>query len=190
VALRAQQLSPPESPKAQTKGESKATTGVSKSKTEEPAKEKEKAKTSTDEEPVITHHRVLVDGKELKYTATAGLLPIKDEKGEVEARIFFMAYTLDEAGPSASRPLMFSFNGGPGSASVWLHLGALGPRRVTITAEPTIPAPPFRLVDNEATWLDRADLVFIDPVGTGFSRAAKPELNAKFHTVRARRDQP
>ena len=82
--------------------------------------------------------------------------------------------------PAAERPLMFSFNGGPGSASVWLHLGALGPRRVALPEEPTIPTPPFRLVDNEATWLDRTDLVFIDPVGTGFSRAAKPELNASF----------
>jgi carboxypeptidase C (cathepsin A) len=184
VALRAQQAPPVETKKAQTKGEVKATTVAPKSKAEEPAKEKEKTKTSTDEEPVITHHRITVDGKELKYTATAGLMPIRDEKGEVEARIFFMAYTLDDAGPAASRPLMFSFNGGPGSASVWLHLGSLGPRRVTLTDEPTIPAPPFRLVDNEATWLDRADLVFIDPVGTGYSRAAKPELNAKFHTVR------
>ena len=77
---------------------------------------------------------------------------------------------------------MFSFNGGPGSASVWLHLGTLGPRRVKLTDEPTIPSPPFSLVENEATWLDRTDLVFIDPVGTGFSRAAKPELSSKFHT--------
>jgi carboxypeptidase C (cathepsin A) len=79
--------------------------------------------------------------------------------------------------------LMFSFNGGPGSASVWLHLGALGPRRVSLPEQPTIPAPPFHLVDNEATWLDRTDLVFIDPVGTGFSRATKPELNSKFHAL-------
>ena len=79
---------------------------------------------------------------------------------------------------------MFSFNGGPGSASVWLHLGALGPRRVAMPEEPIIPTPPFHLVDNEATWLDRSDLVFIDPVGTGFSRAAKPELNSKFHALR------
>ena len=128
----------------------------------------------------------LVDGKELKYTATAGLMPIKDAKGETEARIFFIAYTLDEPASGASRPLMFSFNGGPGSASVWLHLGTLGPRRVTITEEPVIPPPPFRLVDNEATWLDRTDLVFIDPVGTGYSRAAKPELNAKFHALARR----
>ena len=102
----------------------------------------------------------------------------------VEARIFFIAYTLNDAGPAESRPLLFSFNGGPGSASVWLHLGALGPRRVAVPEGPTIPAPPFRLVDNEATWLDRADLVFIDPVGTGYSRAAKPELNTKFHSLR------
>ena len=73
---------------------------------------------------------------------------------------------------------------GPGSASVWLHLGALGPRRVAAPEGPTIPAPPYRLVDNDATWLDRADLVFIDPVGTGYSRAAKPELNSKFHSLR------
>jgi carboxypeptidase C (cathepsin A) len=83
-----------------------------------------------------------------------------------------------------NRPLLFSFNGGPGSASVWLHLGALGPRRVASPEEPVIPAPPFRLVDNDATWLDQTDLVFIDPVGTGFSRAVKPELNSKFHSMR------
>ncbi len=150
---------------------------------QEAAAEKVKPKSSTDEDPVTTHHRITVDGKELKYTATAGLMPIKDSKGETEARIFYIAYTLDEPAQESSRPLMFSFNGGPGSASVWLHLGALGPRRVTITDGPVIPPPPFHLVDNEATWLDRSDLVFIDPVGTGFSRAAKPELNAKFHAM-------
>ncbi len=147
-------------------------------------KESAKAKAGTDEEPVVTHHRIRLGGEGLKYTATAGLMPIRDAKGETEARIFFMAYTRDEAGPAASRPLLFSFNGGPGSSSVWLHLGALGPRRVAMPEGPTIPAPPFRLVDNDATWLDRADLVFIDPVGTGYSRAAKPELNAKFHSMR------
>ena len=119
------------------------------------------------------------------YTATAGLMPIKDAKGETEARIFYVAYSLDEPAPGSSRPVMFSFNGGPGSASIWLHLAPWGRAgRVTVTEDPVIPLPPFRLVDNEATWLDRTDLVFIDPVGTGFSRAAKPELNAKFHAVR------
>jgi carboxypeptidase C (cathepsin A) len=75
---------------------------------------------------------------------------------------------------------MFSFNGGPGSSSVWLHLGALGPRRVRMFDDGGMPAPPFTLVDNEQTWLDRTDLVFIDPVGTGYSRPAKPELGSKF----------
>ncbi len=165
--------------------------GGAQAKSGEPAKAKDqakaeppKAKTAADEEPVVTHHRIRLGGAELAYTATAGLMPIKDDKGETEARIFFMAYTRDGAGPIDSRPLLFSFNGGPGSASVWLHLGALGPKRVAAPDEPVIPAPPFRLVDNDATWLDRADLVFIDPVGTGYSRAAKPELNAKFHSLR------
>ncbi len=155
---------------------------TSKTKADEPTKEK--SKTSSDEEPVVTHHQMNLAGKELKYTATAGLIPIKDSKGDVEAQIFFIAYTLDNVGPSAARPLMFSFNGGPGSASVWLHLGALGPKRVVMPEEPTIPAPPFHLVENDATWLDTTDLVFIDPVGTGYSRAAKPELTAKFHSLR------
>jgi carboxypeptidase C (cathepsin A) len=145
---------------------------------------KDAPKTATDEEPVVTHHKIVLGGKELPYTATAGLMPIRDAKGEVEARIFSIAYTRDDGGPTDARPLLFSFNGGPGSASVWLHLGALGPRRVVTPEKPVIPAPPFRLVDNDATWLDRADLVFIDPVGTGYSRAAKPELNSKFHSLR------
>jgi carboxypeptidase C (cathepsin A) len=181
TALVAQQPGPDQTEKAQTKGNAatkKAATN------QEPAAEKAKPKSSTDEDLVVTHHQITIDGKVLKYTATAGLMPIRDTKGETEARIFFIAYTLDEPAPGSSRPVMFSFNGGPGSASVWLHLGALGPRRVTITEEPVIPPPPFRLVDNEATWLDRTDLVFIDPVGTGYSRAAKPELNAKFHEMR------
>jgi carboxypeptidase C (cathepsin A) len=162
-----------------------------KAKAKETEKKKDEAagKSATDEEPVVTHHQIEVSGQdpkynqELKYTATAGLMPIRDAKGETEARIFFMAYTRDDAGPAESRPLLFSFNGGPGSSSVWLHLGALGPRRVAAPDEPTIPAPPYKLVDNDATWLDRADLVFIDPVGTGYSRAAKPELNARFHSL-------
>src|SRR5262249_53290660 len=96
---------------------------------DEPAR-KEASKSATDEQPVVTHHPSGVGGQERRYTATAGLMPIRDDKGEVEARIFFMAYAREDAGPVEARPLLFSFNGGPGSASVWLHLGALGPRRV------------------------------------------------------------
>jgi carboxypeptidase C (cathepsin A) len=136
-----------------------------------------------EETPVVTHHEIHVGGKALKYTVTTGLMPLKDTKGDVEAHIFFIAYTLDGVGETSQRPLMFSFNGGPGSASVWLHLGAIGPKRVMVLPDGRMPAPPFHLVDNEYTWLDQTDLVFIDPVGTGYSRAAKPELGKKFWSV-------
>src|SRR6266852_3428024 len=106
-----------------------------------------------EEPPVVTHHEIRVNGKALKYTATAGKMPIRDAKGETEAHMFFMAYTLDGVSATGRRPLMFSFNGGPGSASVWLHLGALGPRRVVMQPDGQMPAPPFHLVDNEYTWL-------------------------------------
>lgn len=95
--------------------------------------------------------------------------------------MFYMAYTLDD--PPAKRPLMFSFNGGPGSASVWLHLGALGPKRVKMLDDGLMPPPPYELVDNEQTWLTETDLVFIDPVGTGYSRAVRQELASKFFGV-------
>ncbi len=147
------------------------------------AKGEEKPRTSSDESLVTTEHRLSISGQEFDYTATAGLMPIRDARGETEARIFFMAYTRRATGDLSKRPLLFSFNGGPGSASVWLHMGALGPRRVSLPAEPTIPSPPFKLIDNDSSWLDVADLVFIDPIGTGLSRAVKPELNAKFHSV-------
>lgn len=109
-------------------------------------------------------------------------MPIRNAvSGETEARIFFMAYTLDN--PSTGRPLMFSFNGGPGSASVWLHLGALGPRRIKMLDDGMMPPPPYEMEDNEQTWLTETDLVFIDPVGTGYSRATRPELASKFFGV-------
>jgi carboxypeptidase C (cathepsin A) len=150
-----------------------------------PSEAKPAEKTPEKEEaPVVTHHEIRVGAKTLKYTATTGLLPLRDAKGETEAHIFFIAYTLDGASDTAHRPLMFSFNGGPGSASVWLHLGALGPKRVVMQPDGHMPAPPFHLVDNEYTWLDQTDLVFIDPVGTGYSRATKPELNKKFWSLR------
>ena len=133
-----------------------------------------------DEKPVVTKHEIEVGSKSLQYTVTTGFMPIKNPAGETEAHIFFMAYTLDGVTNPAERPLMFSFNGGPGSSSVWLHLGALGPRRVKMLDDGQMPAPPFQLADNPNTWLDQTDLVFIDPVGTGYSRATKPELASKF----------
>ncbi|HKX00822.1 MAG TPA: hypothetical protein VJN43_23975 [Bryobacteraceae bacterium] len=144
----------------------------------------EKAKEPPEEPPVVTHHEIHVGGKALKYTATTGMMPIRNAKGDIEGQMFFMAYTLDGVSDRSRRPLMFSFNGGPGSASVWLHLGALGPKRVVMLPDGQMPAPPFHLVDNEYTWLDQTDLVFIDPVGTGYSRPAKPELGKNFWNLR------
>ena len=111
-------------------------------------------------------------------------MPLKDAKGDVEARIFFVAYTLDNAGPAAGRPLMFSFNGGPGSASVWLHLVPWARAGSLCLMSRQSRVHPFAWLTMRQRWLDRTDLVFIDPVGTGFSRAAKPELNNKFHALR------
>lgn len=137
-----------------------------------------------DEPPVVTKHATRVGGRTLNYTVTTGFMPIRNAvSGDLEAKIFYMAYTLDGVGDPRSRPLMFSFNGGPGSASVWLHLGALGPRRVRMLDDGMMPPPPYEMVDNEHSWLDQTDMVFIDPVGTGYSRAVKPELASKFFGV-------
>src|ERR1043166_130305 len=101
----------------------------------------ERPSPSPEEPPVVTHHEIRAGGKVLRYTATTGMMPIKNRDGETEARIFFMAYTLDDAGTRGRRPLTFSFNGGPGSASVWLHLGAIGPKRVPMNPDGTMPPP-------------------------------------------------
>ena len=151
-------------------------------KAEEKAKE-EKAK-EEDAPPVETHHEIHVRGKLLKYTATTGMMPIKDDDGNTEAHIFFIAYTLDNSPSGGARPLTFCFNGGPGSSSVWLHMGAIGPRKVRLEPDGDMPHPPFELEDNQDTWLDQTDLVFIDPVGTGYSRPMKKELGKKFWSVK------
>jgi carboxypeptidase C (cathepsin A) len=153
--------------------------GGTASETAKPA-EKEKDKNEAEEKPVVTHHTLTTGGRGLKYSVTTGLMPLKNEEGVTEANVFFMAYVADRTGGPEKRPLTFSFNGGPGSSSVWLHLGALGPKRVKMLDDGAMPAPPYQLVDNEHTWLDLTDLVFIDPVGTGYSRATKPDLGKKF----------
>jgi carboxypeptidase C (cathepsin A) len=144
--------------------------------------EKEKDKTSAPAEekpPVVTEHQIRLNGNLLRYHVATGKMPIRKDAGEAEGEIFYMAYTLDGA-EGDSRPLTFSFNGGPGSASVWLHLGMLGPKRVPMLADGGMPAPPYRLVDNEYSWLDLTDMVFIDPVGTGFSRPSSPDKGKEF----------
>lgn len=128
---------------------------------------------------VVTKHKL----GDLKYTATVGMMPINDEFGEAEGGIFYVAYTKDGVKDPANRPVMFSFNGGPGSSSVWLHLGVVGPKRVVMEPDGGMPKPPFKLVDNEYTWLEDTDLVFIDPVGTGYSRPAKKDGGKKFWSL-------
>jgi carboxypeptidase C (cathepsin A) len=153
----------------------------------EPSGDKEKDKEEhydmTEAPPVVTHHQITVDGKSLKYTATAGRLPIKRGDGKIEAEMFYVAYTLDGE-EAAKRPLTFAFNGGPGSASIWLHMGALGPRKVVLQPDGFMPPAPYHIQDNPYTLLDKSDLVLIDAIGTGFSRAADAELMKKFWGVK------
>ncbi len=131
--------------------------------------------------PVITHHQITIDGKTINYTATAGYMPMKDKNENVLAKIFYIAYTAD-AEPANKRPVTYVFNGGPGSSSIWLHMGAIGPVRVHFGDDKgTSPAPPFTYGDNENSWIGFTDLVFIDPVSTGFSRPNKGVEPAKFH---------
>jgi len=120
----------------------------------------------------VTDHSITIDGRRLDYTVTTGYMPMKTEAGETRANMFFMAYTKDGVDDVSRRPITFVFNGGPGSSSVWLHLGTCGPKRVLMNDDGTAPPPPYTLVDNESTWLTHTDLVFIDPVGTGYSRPA------------------
>src|ERR1700733_2576885 len=135
-----------------------------------------------DETPVVTHHTINVNGKSLNYTATVAQVPLKDASGETEAPIFYMAYTLDGV-EANKRPLTFCFNGGPGSASMWVHMGGMGPRSTQLLSTGSMPPPPYRLKDNADTWLDKTDLVFIDPVGTGYSRAKTVEIARRMNSV-------
>jgi carboxypeptidase C (cathepsin A) len=128
-----------------------------------------------------TTHSIVIDGKPVPYTATAGRVILTEEAGKKKASFFFIAYTRDDIDDAADRPIVFAFNGGPGSSSVWLHLGALGPRRVVVDDEGMPLPPPARLADNEHSILDAVDLVFIDPVGTGYSRAIPEEEAKDFH---------
>ena len=130
-----------------------------------------------------TQHTISISGIPISYTAKSGTMVLKDEEGKPRASFFFTSYTKDGADP-ARRPVMYTFNGGPGSSSVWLHMGAFGPRRVTyLDDEGHAARPPYRLVDNEDSVLDLTDLVFIDPVTTGFSRAIPFGDASKFHGV-------
>ncbi len=149
-----------------------------------PAEGVQAGKAEPKEVLATTHHEIAIAGETVRYTATAGNYLLRDEDGTAKASFFFVAYTRDGVRDLAKRPLLFAFNGGPGSSSVWLHLGLLGPRRADMGTEGWAPAPPYRLVDNAASLLDVTDLVFIDPVTTGYSRAVPGEKAKDFHGYR------
>ncbi|MEW6400393.1 MAG: peptidase S10 [Chloroflexota bacterium] len=159
-------------------------------KTEEKLEEKKEEKPTPKDNLVETKHTVKIGGKEIKYTVTTGTIILKEDVHDKEkdtevekarAQIFFVAYTRDGVRDKSQRPITFSFNGGPGSSSVWLHLGVLGPRRVVLTDDGELPPPPFKLTDNQYSILDETDLVFIDPMGTGYSRPVEGEKSKEWH---------
>lgn len=131
----------------------------------------------------LTKGSVTIDGRRVDYTARAGTMTLRDDGKDAKATVFFVAYTRDDVADAAARPITYAFNGGPGSSSVWLHLGLLGPRRVVLPDDATLPPPPYALADNAHSLLDVSDVVFIDPVSTGYSRAAAGEDARTFHGV-------
>ena len=134
-----------------------------------------------DDAVVETQHSISVGGETLGYTATAGRIVLKEDDDTKKASFFFTAYTLDGVDDPATRPIVFAFNGGPGSSSVWLHLGILGPRLVEFDDKGNGTSTPGIMVDNDHTLLTHADLVFIDPVSTGFTRAIDKEEEKSYH---------
>ena len=144
---------------------------------------------------VVTRHRVTIQGKQVAYTVTTGTMVLREETvGEGEqagkfegvkpkAEVFFVAYAKDGVKDVSKRPITFSFNGGPGSSSVWMHLGLFGPKRVELDDDGFPSRPPYRLVPNDASLLDLTDLVFIDPVSTGYSRPVEGVKAKDFHNV-------
>ena len=139
---------------------------------------------------VESKHTISIDGNTIEYTVTTGTIVLREETpdrekdfeaGQPKAEFFFVAYSKDGIEDPARRPLTFSFNGGPGSSSVWLHLGVLGPRRVLMEFDGNLPKPPYQLADNEFSLLDQTDLVFIDPVSTGYSRPVEGQKAKDFH---------
>ncbi len=127
-----------------------------------------------------TQHMIHLDGREIRYTATTGTLPIRLDDGKVAARMFFVVYTKDGE-DAKTRPVSFLYNGGPGSASVWLHMGSFAPLRIQMAQDGFQPAPPYKLVENESSLIDASDLVFVDAISTGYSRTVAGVNPAQFH---------
>ena len=153
------------------------------------AKDKSDKKAETEEkkpkEPVTRDGSVTIDGKKIDYKVTTAKLQLKKDDGTPRASIFHVSYVRKDVDDHSKRPVMFAFNGGPGSSAVWLHLGILGPYRVAMPGDGTeAPTPPARLVPNEFSILDHTDLVFVDPVSTGYSRVEKDGKTSEFHGVK------
>ncbi len=128
------------------------------------------ARAPVKEAATASSHTVTVNGRVLHYTATAGTLTLRDDSGKPTASMFYVAYTLDGADPATPRPVTFFYNGGPGSSSIWLHMGSFAPMRVRTSNPETIRPAPFAFGPNDQTLLDKTDMVFLDAIGTGFSR--------------------
>jgi carboxypeptidase C (cathepsin A) len=128
-------------------------------------------------------HTITIDGKPFDYRTTAGTLPMKDDAGKTHANIFFVAYDID-AKDLNTRPITFCYNGGPGAAAIFLQIGGIGPRTLVLDDKGFPVGPTYKLADNPATWLKGSDLVFIDPVSTGYSRPASGESADQFHGYR------
>jgi len=155
-------------------------TGEGKAAESKPSNESEQKPQSS-----VTQHTAQIDNQQISYTATASTMLLKNDKGEPEALLYSTAYTENGVKDLSKRPLIFLYNGGPGSASIWLHMGAWGPRRIVTGNAETIPGPPYQIVDNQYSLLDKADLVFIDPVGTGFSHAVGKSKDSDFWGVKS-----
>ena len=155
-------------------------------RTNAPAAKKEEGKSpaatipDAAHKPVLVTNTVSIAGHRVTYVAETAMLPLLKPDGTLKASVFYIAYRAQGETNTAKRPVTFCFNGGPGSSSVWLHLGALGPRRALMNEDGSLPKPPFKLVDNDYSLLPASDLVFIDPVATGYSRPAKDEKAEQF----------
>ena len=129
----------------------------------------------------VTQHSIVINGQTIKYSATAGNLVIRNDQGDALGSFFYVAYTQDGVRDMSRRPVTFLFNGGPGSSSIWLHMGSFGPVRVDTANTKATPPPPYRLVSNQHSLLDKSDLVFIDAIGTGFSRIVGKGMPKDFY---------
>jgi carboxypeptidase C (cathepsin A) len=148
----------------------------------QPAQAHEEYAGPAEEKTSQTQHTLRLDGREIRYTATAGTLPIRLDDGKVAARMFFVAYTKDGE-DAKTRPVSFLYNGGPGAATIWLHMGSFAPMHVQMAPDGFQPPPPYRLVENENSLIDTSDLVFVDAISTGYSRTIAGVSPAQFHGV-------